>query len=123
MLAGVPQDSLLSPLLYNMYTSDIPKSIVSELALYADDICIYDQTKKPKYAYLSVQHHLKDIGRWASRSRIKINSDKSCAITFSRKKKINVPKLTLDNEQIDYVQECRYLGVHLHRRLNWNKHC
>ena len=121
MLAGVPQGSL--PLLYNLYTSDIPKSIVSELALYADDICIYDQTKKPKYAYLSVQHHLKDIGRWASRSRIKINSDKSCAITFPRKKKINVPKLTLDNKQIDYVQECHYLVVHLNRRLNWNGHC
>ena len=52
MLAGVPQGSLLSPLLYSLYTSDIPTSIVSELALYADDICIYDQTKKPKYAYL-----------------------------------------------------------------------
>ena len=45
MLAGVPQGSLLSPLLYNLYTSDIPKSIGSELALYADDICIYDQAK------------------------------------------------------------------------------
>jgi hypothetical protein len=29
----------------------------------------------------------------------------------------------LDNEHIDYVQECRYLGVHLQRRLNWNGHC
>ena len=123
MLAGVPQGSLLSPLLYNLYTADIPTSIVSELALYADDICIYDQTKKPKYAYLSVQHHLNDIGRWASRSRIKININKSNAITFSRKKSIDVPKLMLDNEHIDYVQECRYLGVHLHRRLNWNGHC
>ena len=38
MLAGIPQGSLLSPLFYNLYSSDIPKSIVSELALYADDI-------------------------------------------------------------------------------------
>ena len=89
--------------LYNLYTSDIPKSIVSELALYADDICIYDQTRKPKYAYLSVQHHLGDVGRWAGRSRIGIESDKSCAITFYRKKTINVRKLMLDNEHIDYV--------------------
>ena len=84
LLAGVPQGSLLSLLLYNLYTSDIPTSIVSELALYADEICINDLTRKPKYAYLSVQHHLKDIGRWVSRSRIKINSDKSSAISFSR---------------------------------------
>ena len=32
------------------------ESIVSELALYADVICIYDQTKKPRYAYLRVKH-------------------------------------------------------------------
>jgi hypothetical protein len=70
-----------------------------------------------------VQHYLNDIGRWDSRSRIKINSDKSSAITFSRGNKINVPKLTLNKEQMDYVQECRYLGVHLHRRRNWNGHC
>jgi Reverse transcriptase (RNA-dependent DNA polymerase). len=78
MLAGVPQRSLLSPLLYNLYTLDIPKSIASDLALYADDICIYDQTRKPKYAYLSVQHHLNDVGRWASCPRIKINAEKCC---------------------------------------------
>ena len=123
MLAGVPQVSLLSPLLYNLYTSEIAKSIVTELELYADDICIYDQTKNPKYAYLSVQHHLNDIGRWASRSRIKINSTKSNAMTFSRRYKLNVPKLIVDNVYMDYVQECRYLGVLLHRRLNWSKHC
>jgi Reverse transcriptase (RNA-dependent DNA polymerase). len=47
MLAGLPQGAILSPMLYNLYTSDIPISVVSELALYADDICIYDKFKKP----------------------------------------------------------------------------
>ena len=123
MLAGVPQGSLLSPLLYNLYTSDIPKSIGSDLALYADDICIYDKAKTPMYAYLSVQRHLKDIGRWANLSRIKINAEKCSAIAFSRKRRVNVPRLLLDNVYIDFVQEFRYLGVLLHRRLNWSKHC
>ena len=115
MLTGVPQESYLSPLLYNLYTSDIPKYIVSELSLYADDICIYDQTKKPKYAYVSMQHHFNGIGRWANRSRIKINCEKCCVIPFSWKNKINV--------YLDYVLECSYLGVHQQRRLNWTKHC
>ena len=96
----------------HLCTSDIHKSIVSELALYADGICIYDQTKKTKDAYLSVQHHLDDIRTVASPSRINISGDKSFAITFSRKNKISVPKLTLDNVQIDYFQEYRYLWVH-----------
>ena len=50
MLAGVPQGTTLSPMLYNLYTSDIPKSIASEVAVYADDICIYDKNKNPKFA-------------------------------------------------------------------------
>ena len=37
MLAGVPQGSTLSPLLYNLYTSDIPRSVRSELSVYADE--------------------------------------------------------------------------------------
>ena len=122
MLAGVHQGSLLTPLLYNLYTSDIPKSIVLELALYPVTICIYDQTKKPKYAYYSVQHHLNDIGGWARRSRININAEKCSAMAFSRKHRVNVPGLMLDNIYIDYVQLCRYLRAHLHRRLNRTKH-
>ena len=114
--------SLLSPLFNNLYTSDIPKSTVSELALYADDVCIYDQSEKSKYAYLSVQHHFNDIGRWASRSPIKINCGKSSATAFSRNNKISVPKIPLDSFQIEYVQECRYLGFHLHRRLSCTGH-
>ena len=109
MLAGVPQGSLLSPLLYNLYTSDFPKSIGSDLALHADDICIYDHAKTPKYAYLSVQCHLKDIGRWASCSRIKINAEKCSAIVFSRIRRVNMPRLMLDNVYIDFMQEFRYL--------------
>jgi hypothetical protein len=46
-------------------------------------LMMYDQIKKLKYAYLSVQIHLNDIGRWSSRSRININGDKSSPISFS----------------------------------------
>ena len=41
MLAGVPQGSTICLMLYNLYTSDIPKSVQTELDVYADDICIY----------------------------------------------------------------------------------
>ena len=81
---------VLSPLFNNLYTSDIPKSIVSELALYADDICIYDQSEKPKYAYLSEQHHLNDIGWWDSRYFIKIN-----AVPFPSPERIRSACLTI----------------------------
>jgi hypothetical protein len=88
--------------------------------MYVDYICIYDQTKKPKYAYLNVQDHLNDIGRWTIGSRKKINGNKCYAVPFSRINKIDVPRLTLGNV---YTRAGVPLsGVHLQLRLNWTKH-
>ena len=66
MLAGVPQGSTLSPLLYNLYTSDIPRSVRTELSVYADDLCIYHKNRSARFAHLAVQRHLNKIGRWAN---------------------------------------------------------
>ena len=71
--------------------------------LYVDGKCtgIYDQTRKLKYAHLSVQHRLNDIESWASRSHIKIMGI-NVVIIFSKKKRIEVPRLTLGDVYIDY---------------------
>jgi Reverse transcriptase (RNA-dependent DNA polymerase). len=53
-LAGVQQGSILSPLLYNLYSSDIPKSITTELATYADDTCISDKNHCERFAHLAM---------------------------------------------------------------------
>jgi Reverse transcriptase (RNA-dependent DNA polymerase). len=88
MFAGVPQDSTLSPMLYNLYTSDIAKSIRTELAVHADDICIYDQQKNVGFAHLAVQRHLNVIGRWAADWRINISAQKTKAVFFSKKTRL-----------------------------------
>ena len=95
MIAGVPQGSIVSPMLYNLYTFDIPKSIASELAVYADELCIYEKTKNSKFTYLSVQHHLKLIGYWADKLLNKINADKTTAVVFTRRSTPEVPRLEL----------------------------
>ena len=61
MFAGKHQSSTKSPMLYNLYTSDITKSIRTELGVYAEDICIYDQNKSPRLAHLDVQRHLDEL--------------------------------------------------------------
>jgi hypothetical protein len=47
--AGVPQVSVLSPTLYNLYTNDIPQPIRVNLALFADDKCVYATERKEDY--------------------------------------------------------------------------
>ena len=58
-----PVGYMLSPMLYNLYTSDILKSTRTELAVYADDIWNYDQQKRVRFAHLVLQPHLNEIGR------------------------------------------------------------
>ena len=60
MLAGVPQGSVLSPVLYNIYKADVPKSLSTQFAIYADVICIYDKIKIHILAHRTVQNHLND---------------------------------------------------------------
>ena len=64
--ARVPQASRLSPMLYNLYTSDTPKYVQRELFVYADGICVYHKNRSPRFAHLSVQPHLNEIVRWVS---------------------------------------------------------
>ena len=77
MLAGVPQGSTLSSLLYNLYTSHIPQRVNTELAVYADDICIYTKRRNIRYAHLAIKTHLSDIEEWSKQWRILINAEKN----------------------------------------------
>jgi Reverse transcriptase (RNA-dependent DNA polymerase). len=122
MLAGVPQGSTLSPLLYNLYTSDIPRSVRTELSVYADDIWIYHKNRSARFAHLAVQRHLNEIGRWTNEWRIEIKAENTKAVVFSKRTRLQLPVLKLHGEDIDYVPRHPYLGVILDRGMNSKPH-
>ena len=123
MLAGVPQGSTLSPLLYNLYTADIPQSHNTNLAMYADDICIYAKTRNIRFANLAVQRHLSEVEGWTKKWRILINPDKTNCIVFSKKRKPKLPKLEMYGRETGITKRALYLGVMMQYRLNWRPHC
>ena len=94
MPAGVPQGSTLS-LMYNLYTSDIPKLVRTKLSVYPDDICIYHKNRSGRFAHLAVQRHSNDIGRRANEWRIYINAEKTKALAFSKRTRQKFPSLKL----------------------------
>jgi hypothetical protein len=61
MKAGVPQDSVLSPTLFNMYINDRLQAIGVHLALFADDICLYATERKEGYVLRKLQHGLNSM--------------------------------------------------------------
>lgn len=80
---GVPQDSDLSPDLFNIYTGEISVTINTTIATYADDTEILCPSYDPDETSNFLQIHLDSIDNWTINQQIKINLDKSVYVPFT----------------------------------------
>ena len=81
--SGVPQGSILGPLLYTLYTSDFPSTPNTTLSTYADDTAIFAAHTDPITASLNLQEHLHNTETWLQKWKMEVNENKSSHITFS----------------------------------------
>lgn len=119
--AGVPQGSVLGPILYLLYTSDLPTCTNVTTSTFADDTAILVSNKNPQTASRVLQEHLTDIEDWMSKWRIKANESKSVHITFTLHKR-SCPVIKFKNTNLPQHDNVKYLGLHIDRRLTWKKH-
>ena len=123
--AGVPQGSALSPLLFNVYFSDIPKLGDSNLALFADDTAIYTTHADINVAKDNIEADVSCFLKWAHQWRIKINPTKTQAKIFTLCKPKFPRPLVVNNTIIPWLASdtpVKYLGVNIDSRLTWKKH-
>lgn len=125
ILAGLPQGSPLSPTLFNIYTADIPTTIHTQLAQFADDTAIYKSSHSLKIITDRIQHHLNKIDNWSTLWKIKLNPSKSTAKIFSLRPFAHPPPLHINKHTIPWTsqnQTVKYLGLNFDTRLNWKTH-
>lgn len=127
MRAGVPQGSILGPVLFNLYINDMPKTPNTDLYLYADDTSITAQSGKPNLIRNRLQMALNNLQPWLTKWRIKVNNRKSQAIIFTKRRNHRFPAhalqpLQLFGKEITWSNQVVYLGVTMDQGLTWNAH-
>ncbi|VVC38482.1 Reverse transcriptase domain [Cinara cedri] len=112
---------VLGPILYLIYTADIPTNTDSTTVMFADDTAILTTSKDQRAATDNLQISINNIYNWTRHWKIKINSDKSVHLNYTLRKTVNISVL-LDHTIIPQKDSAKYLGMHLDSRLNWKHH-
>ena len=119
--SGVPQGTVLAPLLFLCYINDLPANINSSIKLYADDVLIYRPIRSPD-DIKSLQEDLNTIEQWALHWQARFNPGKCEHIRITNSKNPILSTYTIQNTIIQSVPNVTYLGVTINEHLSWSSH-
>ena len=125
---GVPQGSVLGPLLFLIYINNLQNNTTLKVLNFADDTLLYTTLKKNTYkrdnAYLNTE--LENVSKWLMDNKLKLNVNKTRYMLFHSGKMDIWKKINFDiiigSSTIKKVNNYKYLGVTIDSNLNWSEH-
>ena len=126
---GVPQGSVLGPLLFIVYINDIANaSNIFKCISYADDttltsiLSLFGLNNTP-HMYDNINTELDKISEWLKINKLSLNVDKTKFMLFHMpQKNIETPIIIIDNTVIECVDSFNFLGIYLDKYMNWKRH-
>ena len=121
--AGVPQGSILGPLLFLVYINDIVEDINSFIRLFADDTSLYIIVENPFVSAEILNSDIAKVHRWATEWLVTFNPLKTEEMIFSRKlNKPQHPPIHMNQQPISQVSSHKHLGLIFSEDLSWHDH-
>ena len=122
VLSGVPQRSVLGPLLFLLYIDDIYQSIShSSVLMFADDIALYKEIVSSSDQDM-LQADLSKVFEWSRKWQLNLNPSKCETICISYKRSPPPASYRLNNHLLSTKSVVRYLGVFINSHLKWSDH-
>ena len=122
IFAGVPQGSVLGPLLFLVYINDIAKHLLSLTRLFADDSSLFYSAAHIADIAGIINHDLQLLTSWAKQWLVTFNPLKTEAVLFTLIKLDFLPQLVFDNITISFVDSHKDLGVTFSSNGQWHSH-
>ena len=124
--SGVPQGSILGPLLFLIYINDLEKNIKSNIKFFADDTMLFSVVQDPYLSANDLNHDLDVISKWAHQWKLEFNPDPSkqaIEVLFSCKRPPDKhPPIFFNGIAVTKLKEHQHLGLTLEFNLSFSKH-
>ena len=120
---GIPQGSILGPLLFLIFINDLPEATNFYVKLFADDTFLCAQNTNFEKLESDVNFEIQKVHKWLESNKLTLNISKSQFMIISNSK--NIPRnfsVSIKEESLIRCRSYKYLGVFFDENLNWNEH-
>ena len=124
---GVPQGSILGPVLFSLYINDLPLHLKVNTEIFADDTTIHTHNKCLKQLTQDIQESVDNLKNWTDYNHMALHPQKTKYMIITTRQKrqnfpLKIPSIHLNNQNIEEVNYHKVLGVTIDNNLSWSNH-